>query len=366
MPIIEITDHCDLSCPVCLVKNRSSFHLTRQQVAKILDQLIASEGQINVVNLSGGEPLLNPEFRQIVEECLSREEVLYLSVSTNGLTLERDLDMLKFLAERRVIISLQFDGFCDEAYLRLRGQPLLEKKQRLIDMAAGLDARMSLIMTVAKDINDDQVENTLKLLFEADNIYSVMFQPVAYTGRAAEMQQPSNMVTIPDVIRSLDGTCEGLISAQDFSPLPCSHPACFSLAYYLRAENKKFLPIKRLVNIDRYLDMIQNRGLLGTDQQSLDHVKQAVYDLWSGPSALAPDSQEALSAARRLLQSVSTSDLGRNRIAQVVERSIKSVFIHHFMDRNTFDLSRARKCCNVYPLADGRLMPACVYNCLRR
>ncbi len=32
------------------------------------------------------------------------------------------------------------------------------------------------------------------------------------------------------------------------------------------------------------------------------------------------------------------------------------------MDRFTFDLSRAVKCCNHYPQADGRLLPVCVRN----
>jgi uncharacterized radical SAM superfamily Fe-S cluster-containing enzyme len=96
-------------------------------------------------------------------------------------------------------------------------------------------------------------------------------------------------------------------------------------------------------------------------------VRAAVYDLWSSPAALAPDSQQALSAVRRLLRSIAASpDAQPGRALAVAERSIKSIFIHHFMDRDSFDLSRARKCCNVYPQPDGRMMPVCVYNCLRR
>jgi len=45
---------------------------------------------------------------------------------------------------------------------------------------------------------------------------------------------------------------------------------------------------------------------------------------------------------------------------------VKSIFIHQFMDRDTFDLARARKCCQVYPQLDGRLIPVCVRNCLER
>ena len=117
-------------------------------------------------------------------------------------------------------------------------------------------------------------------------------------------------------------------------------------------------------------------------------IKAAVYDLWSGPAALAPDSQKALSAIRRLLDSISREGYGPKKAVVAAERSIKSIFIHAFMnvfapiwrknaDPYTFDLARASARCNAYPLADGRFMnvfapiwrknaPACVFNCLRR
>ena len=50
----------------------------------------------------------------------------------------------------------------------------------------------------------------------------------------------------------------------------------------------------------------------------------------------------------------------------VAERRIKSIFIHAFQDVETFDLSRVRRCCQAYPQPDGRLIPICVHNVLRR
>lgn len=368
LPILEITDHCDLECPICLVSNRSSFHLSREQVARMLDRLIASEAQIDVLNLSGGEPTVNPHFREIVDECLSRKEVLRVTVSTNGLNLLRLPDLLEFLAERGVVISLQFDSFSDETYRALRGRPLLSQKLELIERISELDAAMSLTATVARGVNDDRLGELVTLLFERDNILSLMLQPAAYTGNAGKSQRPTDIVTIPDLTRRLDGADSGRVAMGDFTPLPCSHPACFCLAFYLRLDSGAFVSIKQLTEIDRYLDIIQNRSLFGTDSESFDSIRAAVYDLWSGPSGTAPDSERALKAVRRLLESVTTAPSGFDpaRAVRLAERSIKSIFIHHFMDRDTFDLARARKCCNVYPLADGRMIPCCVYNCLRR
>ncbi len=368
LPIIEITDHCDLECPICLVSNRSSFHLSRKQVAQMLDRLIAGEGQIDVLNLSGGEPTVNPCFREIVDECVSRKEILRVSVSTNGLNLLRNPELLAFLAERGVVISLQFDALSDDTDRTLRGRPLLSKKLELIDRIGELDAPMTLTATVARGVNEDQLGELVTLLFQRDHILSLMLQPAAYVGNAAQTPRPADPLTIPDITRMLNGADSGRVATGDFTPLPCSHPACFSLAFFLRLDEGGFVSIKQLTEIDRYLDIIQNRSLFGTDPESFDSIREAVCDLWSGPSGTTPDSDRALKAVRRLLESVTASPSGFDPAAAVrlAERSIKSIFIHHFMDRDTFDLARARKCCNVYPLADGRMMPCCVHNCLRR
>jgi hypothetical protein len=375
LPILEITDHCDLACPICLVHNRGTFHRTRAEVARILDALLESEGQVDVLNLSGGEPTCHPGLREIVDECVGRKEILRVSVSTNGLALARDPDLLRFLAERNVIISLQFDGLSDEVYRALRGRPLLEAKRCLIEACGELNTALSLTATVARGVNDgagpviqfSPLREAADLLFRYDHILSVMFQPAAYTGQAARLARPAQASTIPDVMAQLEGAGAATVSWDDFSPLPCSHPACFSLAFYLKCEAGRFLPIKRLVNADRYLDLIQNRALFGTDETSFRNVTDAVYDLWSGPAALSPDSRRALAAVKRLLASI-TSGPGYEpgRAWAAAERSVKSIFIHQFMDRHTFDLSRARKCCQVYPQPDGTLIPACVYNCLKR
>ncbi len=366
LPIIEITDHCNWDCPICLVANPGSHHWTRDQVARVLDGLIQSEGQIDVLNLSGGEPTLNPHFREIVEECVSRREILRVSVSTNGSVLIRNRELLQFLAERRVIVSLQFDGLSDDIYLALRGRPLLEEKQRLIEMCGELDAPMSLTATVARGINDNRLADIADLLFRHDHILSAMFQAAAYAGSAARISRPAGAVTIPDVIAALKGAGVGAVSPDDFSPLPCSHPACFSLAFYLKVEDKRYVPIKQMVNAERYLNLIQNRAIFGTDAENFERVTDAVYELWSGSAALSPDSQKALNAIRRLLASATTGGYSPRKAMAVAERAVKSIFIHQFMDPETFDLSRARKCCQVYPQPDGRLIPVCVHNCLMR
>lgn len=367
LPILEITDHCNWNCPICLVTNPGTWHRTRTQVAAILDALIRSEGQIDVLNLSGGEPTLNPEFKQIVKECAGRKEILRVSVSTNGSVLVRDRELLEFLAAHRVIVSLQFDGAREEAYLKLRGRRALDDKLRLIELCKQLGVSMSLTATVAAGINESSIPEVADLLFEHEHILSAMFQPAAYMGVAAALGRPEQAITIPEVISALTGARHGTVSPADFSPLPCSHPACFSLAFYLKIEDNRYVPVKQMVNADQYLDLIQNRAIFGTDRASFEVISEAVYELWSGPAALSPDSEKALQAVRALIASAAgDGGYSPQQAFSAGERSIKSIFIHQFMDPDTFDLSRARKCCQVYPQVDGRMIPVCVRNCVGR
>lgn len=385
LPILEITDHCNMECPVCLVDNPGKRHLTRSEVAPMLDALIRAEGHIDVLNLSGGEPTVNPHLREIVEECLSRKEILRVSISTSGTVLVRNTDLLRFLAERRVIVSLQFDGISDDVYLKLRGRPLLAEKLRLIETCASLNTPMSLTATIAKGINDHQVAAIADILFAHEHILSAMFQPAAYTGNGAHLERPPDATTTSDVIAALEGAGNGSVATADFSPLPCSHPACFSLSFYLKNDDGRFLPIKRLVSPDRYLGLIRNRAIFGTDAASFEQVTDAVYDIWAGIPPIASKrpapasgtcgagcgcnpfmSEQALKSVRKLLAAVTSGGYSPRKAMETGERAVKSIFIHQFMDPDTFDLARARKCCQVYPQPDGRLMPACVFNNLRR
>jgi uncharacterized radical SAM superfamily Fe-S cluster-containing enzyme len=389
LPIVEITDHCNLRCPICLVTNPGRRHLAPAELGPMLDRLVAAEGQIDVLNLSGGEPTVHPEFRDIVRICARRPEILRVSVSTNGVRLAQDPDLLGFLAANRVVVSLQFDGLDDAIHQALRGRPLLDAKLELIDRCAAAGVAMSLTATVVRGVNDTALAGIADLLFARDHILSAMFQPAAYAGEAAKLGRPPDAVTIPDVVAALAGSGRGAVRPSDFSPLPCSHPACFALAFYLRVNPGEFVPIKRLVSPERYLSMIRNRALFGTDAEGFERVTEAVYDLWAAapvPPAEGPDaaglgapgecapgsgcacspflSEKALRAVRSILTTATASGYAPGRALAAAERSVKSIFIHQFMDPDSFDLARARQCCQVYPQADGRLIPACVRNCV--
>lgn len=364
MPIIEITSRCDLECPICLVDAGAPWDMTLEQFRNILDNLLAAEGQIDVLNLSGGEPLLHPHLPEILDEALSRPDIVRVSISTNGLALLRKPELLRQLYDRHVVVSLQFDGFDPAAWRRLRGQDLSEKKQQILDRLAAEGISTSLTLTAAAGINDHQLGRVADYFFDHPHIVSLMIQPLARAGRASNWPDET-VLSIPDVIQKLSQQTSR-INADDFAPLPCSHPLCFSLAYYLTLDKGRHVALNRLVDADTLMDTLANRTVFGLDAAEQDRLRDLVYQLWSGPSACAPDSQSVFDTLREILNDLTCCSGNTRQVFTLAERRIKSIFIHSFQDANTFDLARLRRCCQAYPQPDGKLIPACAHNVLKR
>ena len=366
MPIVEITSRCDLACPVCIADAGKKWDMTVEEFGMLADKLISAEKQIDVLNFSGGEPLLHPQLLKIVDEALGRPEIVRVSISTNGLSLLRNPRLVSDLHSRNVVVALQFDGFDDKAYEVLRGRKLLDAKLDILDMLSEVGISTSLTFTAAGGINTDQLAQTVEYLFSNPHVVSMMIQPLSFAGRASAFSGKINRLTVADVVRLLSETAGMYVKASDFVPLPCSHPLCFSLAYYLMLNNGQRISLNGLVDVSTMLDSLSNRTIFGLDSEEHDQLKAMVYEMWSGPAGSTPDSEAVMKTLRSILDEISSSRFDARTAFGVAERYIKSIFIHAFQDVEDFDLSRVRRCCQAYPQPDGKLIPACVYNVLQR
>jgi uncharacterized radical SAM superfamily Fe-S cluster-containing enzyme len=368
MPIVEITSRCDLSCPVCLVDAGRPWDMSLEEFRGVLVALIRAERQIDVLNLSGGEPLVHPELAAFLDEALSRAEVVRVSISTNGLRLLERPELLDAIRQRQVVVSLQFDGFDDRVYQTLRGRKLLSQKRAILDRLAEADLSTSLTVTAAGGVNEDQFPPILDYFFAQRHVVSMMVQPAAFVGRGRQLAGRAARLTIPDVVDLLARAGQPQVAAADFTPLPCAHPLCLKLAYYLMLANGRSVSIRRLVDVPRLLDSLANRTIFGLDPQEHQTLKDLVYDLWSAPAGSVPEGEAVMKTLRDILDSLSAGCgcFDPRQAFLTAERRIKSIFIHAFQDPDTFDLARVRRCCHAYPQPDGRLIPACVHNVLRR
>ena len=69
LTLIEVTDRCNLACPTCYASSSPTHgrHRTLEEIEMMLDAIVASEGEPDVVQLSGGEPTIHPDFFKILD-----------------------------------------------------------------------------------------------------------------------------------------------------------------------------------------------------------------------------------------------------------------------------------------------------------
>ena len=66
--IVEINDACNLTCPVCFADSAvgRGDHRPLAEVEAMLDAVVKAEGEPDLVQLSGGEPTIHPQFWEII------------------------------------------------------------------------------------------------------------------------------------------------------------------------------------------------------------------------------------------------------------------------------------------------------------
>jgi uncharacterized radical SAM superfamily Fe-S cluster-containing enzyme len=370
LPIIEITNHCNLECPICIVQNKNNYEMTKEEFGRILDGLVEKKGNIETINLSGGEPTLHPLFMEFLDMAKAKKEISRVSVSTNGLRVATDYAFCEELAKRKVYVSLQLDALSNPALRVLRGggDQKAAKEKALANLErAGV--RTTIVSTVAKGVNDQNIGDCIRLLYERDFILSLTFQPAAYTGYGGEHFAPHNpmdVITIPDVVYAAEQQTDGLLKRSDFLPLPCSHPGCFGLTYLLKTDDG-FVPFPRFLDLHKYLEVISNRGTIRPDEQFEDAIRSTIDEMWTSAGQV-PDSAKILGTLKRTIRLMYPEDraLELEERLHVGESMVKTIFVHAFMDVHTFEVDRIKKCCTHYALPDGRLMPGCAYNLLYR
>lgn len=367
-PIIEITNTCDLQCPICIVWNRNTYEMTFAEFTAIVDGLKQKEGSLELALLSGGEPTLHPDLFRFADYAREQGCIKRVLVSSHGLRIARDDRFARQFKESGLYLSLQFDSFDDDHYEVLRGKRLLELKMKCLERCERYGIPTVLVPTVARGVNEGQIGKIVDYACSRDFITSVTIQPAAYTGAGgtAFTQNPLDKLTQPDIHRLLEEQT-GWLRRQDFLPVPCSHPSCYSAAYVLQADAGINIPLTRFVNPELYLDALKNRAVISDGEEAQELVQDAIYSLWSA-QAVTADSERVLHALEELLraynlcrQGVDNSDLGG-----IPEKRVKAIFVHCFMDEYDFETSRVQKCCTHYALSDGRLMPGCAYNTIHR
>lgn len=203
-----LTNECNLRCRHCWVapKFMSGSHSLSALPLTVFESILeqAKPLGLSCVKLTGGEPLLHPEFGEILKVIRSKE--LQLTIETNGLLLTPASS--REIAEcRNPKIAVSLDGVDPETHEWVRGiKGCFDATLRGIKTLVKAGLKPQIIMTIMRR-NRDQIEPMVRLA-ESLGAGSVKFNLVQPTARGEKIHHDNENVGIKELVeigRMVDG-----------------------------------------------------------------------------------------------------------------------------------------------------------------
>jgi uncharacterized radical SAM superfamily Fe-S cluster-containing enzyme len=371
LPVFSLTNDCNMDCPICFTFNRQDvkYYKSLEDTEKIFDHILKQNPEVQLVNMTGGEPTLHPQLPEIIALARSKgfERV---TVNTNGIKIARSEEYAQMLKDSGAQMVLSLDTFSKEKSLRIHGMDVVHVKKQALQRMEALDIPTTILSVCIKNENEGEVHDFVQEYLPRDFICSITIQNMTYTGANGSQYGKTDEETLPkkqrpritiDEVEELLSDIPG-IHRDDFFTPGGTHPLCYSVGYYL-AVNGRLISLTRIVSKE-----LLEKNTLGCyhihpDREFSEAFLEGVNDLWAqeGDSG---DLQDLKQIFRELHPS--TSKLEEKERSKRIERMIKMLIIHPHMDEDTFDIDRVKSCGDLVPDEQGRMIPACSYNLLYR
>jgi uncharacterized radical SAM superfamily Fe-S cluster-containing enzyme len=359
LALIEIVRSCNLACPTCYADSPVGtgtkvdavpLDELKQRIQGVIDR----KGSIEILQLSGGEPTLHPQFFELLEWARHHDHIDYLLLNTNGVRLANEPEFATRLGQMFACgglqLYLQFDGVQEAGQHDLRGADLRATRLRVIERCGEVNLPITLAMTVTPD-NLPHVWEAIEFGLKFPHIHGIAFQPVFGSGRVPTSLRRSRReeahskqfkidqslltsaatgrLNTADILLAAVGQSQGQLRFDDFTPLPCGDPNCATIGYLIRHEG-------RTHSISDFIDFRQLQGFLQ------NKVHYTVEDL-----------------ARCGCENEPLGDL-----LKTLELKASMTFrlmVKPFMDAWTWDQDRIDRCCTHVIRPDGQLDSFCRY-----
>ena len=396
LALIEIVRSCNLSCPTCYADSPLGAGgkvdaVPLPELKTRIEGVIARKGKIEILQLSGGEPTLHPDFFELLAWVQGHPHIDYALINTNGVRIAHDAEFAAQLAlaaqRRKLQLYLQFDGVQAAAQHFLRGADLRATRERALAVCAQIDLPVTLAMTVTPD-NLPHVWEAIEFGLARPIVHGITFQPMFRSGRrpnagppllprparhergegrgegllsdtptnarSTTSPQPSppsdggegvealRPGTVPgavldagerlnaaDILLAALAQSSGRLKRDDFTPLPCGDPNCAIIGYLLRLNGQ-------VHSVSEFLDFARLQGFLQ------NKIQYTVADL-----ARCGCETEPLGALLKDLE---------------LKGSVAfRLMVKPFMDAWTWDQDRIDRCCTHVIRPDGKLDSFCRY-----
>lgn len=397
---LDLTNRCNLTCPICFANANASgfvYEPDLDTVVKMLKELRAEEPiPCHAVQFSGGEPTVYPRFLEVMAKA---KELGFpqVQIATNGIRFAADKQFVQDSMDAGLnTVYLQFDGFDNDMYKKVRGYRMLDVKLKALENirnTKGGHMSVCLVPTIVNTVNDHEVGPIVDFAVKnVDIIHAVNFQPVSFAGRINKKELEEQRFTISDLAdRVVDHV--PVLKKKDFYPVPAmtalseivavlhetpkvtfsSHPHCGIGTFIFVGPKGEVEPITKFIKVNNLLKDMKEMAAKTEEKQQKGSISYKIMKK-AGKTKLGKKI-----AAGKLLKKYIIKDKVPEWMD--VEALLKPLFEDgdkaslatftwnalmiggmHFQDGYNYDISRVMRCVIHYVTPDLRIIPFCAYN----
>lgn len=337
--LIEITRGCNMKCPTCFadaLDTPQEGHMPFSEFVDKIEAIIKRKGELEILQLSGGEPTVHSEFIKILEWATAHPKILCVLVNTNGIKIATDSALrinMQSIQEknRKIHIYLQFDGVQEEGQKILRSGDFRNVRVKALDLLREMKIPATLAMTVNHS-NLPFLWQTIEFGLGREEVHGVSFQPEFFSGRTtAVVGSLPDPINVADVVTALCDQSK-ILTFDDLTPTPCGHPMCQWIGWLGRHEGQILTATNMGIDLPALQFKIRNR------------IRYDVNDL--------------------IKCQCDESELGQliHQMEGLVQKTkVFRIFIKPFMDARMWDEDRIARCCTHVVKPDGSLDSFCRY-----
>ena len=241
----------------------------------MLDAVVVSEGEPDLVQISGGEPTIHPQFFAVMA-AVRRRPIRHLMINTNGLRIAREPGFAERLSAfmPRFEVYLQFDSLRREALQNLRGADLTRVRLDALTALERNNISTTLVVTLKKGVNDSEIAEIVRFALRWRCVRDVTFQPVQDAGRNEGFESERHRLVLTEIRRRI-AEAGGVFALEDLIPLPCN-PDQICIGYGL-CNGDQVAPITSLLPRDILVAAAPNTMSF----EAYPELRKRIFDLLS-------------------------------------------------------------------------------------
>ena len=354
LAILEVNETCNLTCPVCFADSSPARTGSRTlaECEAMLDALVASEGEPDLLQVSGGEPTLHPQIMDILRAAKARP-IRHVMLNTNGLRIAKDKAFVAELATLKpgFEVYLQFDSLQPAALKAIRGADLTKIRQQALENLEEAGISTTLVAVIKKGLNDHEAGAIIDHALQWSCVRGVTFQPIQDAGRNDDFDPARDRTTLSDIRQAVIAS-GGPFAARDLVPLSCN-PESICVAYGLRAGTK-VAPITGMLPRELLVADLPNSVTF----EHFPDLRRRIFDFFSltNVDAVVPERLETLFCCFP----------GIEAPKEVGYKDLFRVAISEFLDALNFCISRVKRSCVHFLTPEGQIVPFDTYNLFYR